>query len=298
MSGSVDRQTGGDAMVIDAAVDAAVLLVTVPTLVMNWRTQRAAAAVVSAAAQNAPMTDRWNSAVTMLAHGGAADSASVEERLGAVYAMEQIARDSATYRVPAMELLAAYVREHAQAGTSSLEPSIEVQSILTVLGRGGHEGLDLRRTALWGVDLEGAGLVAANFGQARLRGANLAGARLTRGRLREADLTDVDFTGADLTSAVLRGARLRGADLSRAVLRGADLQGADLTRTRLRGANLREASLAGAVLTGAVLDEADLTGTVMDGVDLTGASMGPSVASRDHIWLPMVGRRPSMTPAR
>jgi uncharacterized protein YjbI with pentapeptide repeats len=284
-------------MLFDAAVDAAVILVTVPALVMNWRTQRAATAVVASASLTGPMTGRWESAIGMLGTVANGGGASVESRLGAIYALEQLARESATYRAPAMELLAAYVRAHSQKGQCGLEPSIDIQSILTVLGRSGIDGLDLRRTALWGVDLEDVALVEARFSQSRLCGASLAGARLMRGRFRGSDLTEANLTGADLSGAVLAGARLRGADFSGAVLRGADLKGADLTRARLRGANLRQASLAGAILTGTVLDDADLTGVVTDNVDFSGASLGPAVVSRDHIWLPTLGRRPMMSPA-
>ena len=276
-------------MLLDATVEAAVILVTVPALLMNWRTQRAATAVVASASLTGPMTDRWKSAVEMLS-GGVAGENSVEARLGAIYALEQIARESTTYRAPAMELLAAYVRAHAGKGQAGLEPTTEMQSVLTVLGRSGVDGLDLRRTALWGVDLEEATLIEARFGQARLRGATLARTKLLRARFRASDLTDANLAGADLSHAILTGACLRGADLTGAILRGADLQGADLTRARLRGANLREASLTGAVLAGAILDDADLTHTSLDGADLAGAILGPAVVSRDHIWLPMIGR--------
>lgn len=284
-------------MLFDAAVDAAILLVTVPTLVMNWRTQRAAAAVVASAARTGPSPERWTSAVTMLARRNVDGPTSVEMRLGAIYSIEQIARDHPGYRGPAMDLLAAYVREYSQSGQLALEPSTEMQSVLSVLGRNDLTGLDLRRTVLWGADLEDAGLVEANLYEARLRGARLSGARLVRARLRAADLSEADLSGADLSGALLKGTRLRGADLTGAILRGADLQEADLTGARLSRANLREASLVGAVLDEAVLDGADLTGTTLAGVDLSGASLGPAVASRDHIWLPMVSRPASMTPA-
>jgi hypothetical protein len=264
---------------------------------MNWRTQRAATMVVASASMTGPMTDRWKSAVEMLAGGPDGEERSVEARLGAVYALEQIARDSATYKAPAMELLAAYVRVHSTKDQAGLEPSIEIQSILTVLGRSGAEGLDLRRTALWGADLEGAALVGANFGQSRLRGASLAGARLQRAKFRATNLTDANLAGADLTGASLTGANLRGADLTGAVLRDADLTGVDLTRANLQRANLREATLSGATLTGALLDSADLSGATLDSVDLSEAILGPAVASRDQIWLPMIGRPQAMAPA-
>src|SRR4051812_17413702 len=122
-------------MLFDPVADVAVILVTVPALLMNWRTQRAATTVVASASLTGPMTDRWRSAVEMLAGGVTDESSSPEVRLGAIYALEQLARESATYRSPVMELMAAYVRVHSRQGQASLEPSTEIQSVLTVLGR-------------------------------------------------------------------------------------------------------------------------------------------------------------------
>jgi hypothetical protein len=267
----------------DPGVSAAVIVGGV-ALVSNWRTQRMAAAAILAA-QHGPMTDRWVSAVKLLASAGASDRTSdqpsIEARLGAIYLIEQIAKESSVYRVPALELLAAYVREHSQIGRTSLEPTTDIQSVLTVLGRSGHAGLDLRRVVLWGADLEGAALVEANLCQARLRGARFVGSKLQRARLRNADLVGADLSGADL-----RGANLIGADLSATKLHGTDLQGADLSGARLRAADLREASLVGATL-----GDADLTAAALDGVDLTGANPKARAATCNHTWFLGIGRQ-------
>jgi uncharacterized protein YjbI with pentapeptide repeats len=271
----------------DPGVSAAVVVGGV-ALVSNWRTQRLAHAAIEAA-QNGPMTDRWVSAVKLLAACGTADRPSIESRLGAIYLIEQISRDSKAYRVPGMELIAAYVREHSQMGHTSLEPATDVQSALSVLGRSGHGGLDLRRTVLWGADLEGAHLADVNLTEARMRGAHLMSARMPRGRLRGADLV-----GADLSGAHLRGANLVGADLSAAKLRGTDLQGADLS-----GAKLRAADLQGASLVGATLGDADLTAAALDGVDLTGASSKRAATTCTHSWFPTLRRHaPASHPSR
>jgi uncharacterized protein YjbI with pentapeptide repeats len=276
-------------MALDLGVNLVVVIGVLLVLLINWRTQRAAGIVIESAAKCGPMTDRWTSAVTMLA-GDEGGPSSVEARLGAVYVLEQIARESSPYRIPATELLAACVRRHAQLGVAGLEPTPEVQSILTVLGRSGTEGIDLRRTTLWGADLEGAGLVEANFDQSRLRGVRLAGARLMRARMRDADLGDADLSGADLSGADLRGARLSGTDLGNAILRGADLRDAILSRATLRGADLREASLSGAVLADAVLDDARLDEAALDGVDLERTSLGGTALGRDDARQPLIGR--------
>src|SRR4051812_40610831 len=114
----------------DPGVSAAVIVGGV-ALVSNWHTQRTATTAIQAA-RNGPMTDRWVSAVRLLASIGTFEQPSVEARLGAIYLIEQIARESAAYRVPALELLAAYVREHSQIGRISLEPTTDIQSALTV----------------------------------------------------------------------------------------------------------------------------------------------------------------------
>ena len=51
--------------------DAAVILATVPALVMNWRTQRAAPMVAASASMTGPMTERWKGSVEMLVGGEA-----------------------------------------------------------------------------------------------------------------------------------------------------------------------------------------------------------------------------------
>src|SRR4051794_7666578 len=207
-------------------------------LVMNWRIQTTVSRALTAAGGSS-IAERWASAVAFLGRDGDAGPTNIETRLGGIYALEQIARESASHRAPTMELLAAYVRQHAPIGRTGIEPDVEIRSILTVLGRSGVEGLDLRRTALWGADLENMSLVAVDLSESRLGGVRFLGLRLARARLREASLTDASLAGADLTGASLAGARLRGADLTGADLRGADLTGADLTGARLRGADLR-----------------------------------------------------------
>ena len=134
-------------------VDATLLVGLFATLVMNWRIQgdvrRAFDAVTGCS-----IAERWAAAVAFLGRSGDGGPSTVETRLGGIYAVEQIARESQAYRAPTMELLATYVRQHAPLGRTGIEPDVEIQSILTVLARSGVEGLDLRRTALWGADLE------------------------------------------------------------------------------------------------------------------------------------------------
>ena len=202
--------------------------------------------------QQGQITDRFTKAIEQL---GAVDSQGkpkFEVRLGGIYSLEAIAKDSKDLHWPIMEVLCSYVRGNAPAqppanpasagqkksgsqGTTSqpeVHPRADIQAILTVLGRrdawqeNENQRLDLSGTDLAGPDLRHAHLKRADF----------ARAYLTR-----ADLTQADLSGAYLIGAYLTRANLSGADLSGADLSWADLSGAYLSRANLSGANLKDA---------------------------------------------------------
>jgi hypothetical protein len=167
------------------------------------------------------LTERFTKAVEQLG------SEKLELRLGGIYALERISRDSERDRASVIAILTAFVRQHAPARQTPLATRklavvrADVQTVLTVLGRRPipvYERLDLRGTDLTGVDLASA----------RLDGADLSGARLDRGTFRSASFAYADLHGASLEGADLRGAHLEGVDLTSARLFGANLAGANL----------------------------------------------------------------------
>jgi hypothetical protein len=181
-------------------------------------------------------------------------------RIGALYVLEQIAAESASQHWPIMEVVCAYLREHAGwvAERPRSEPvPTDLQAALTVLGRRTRaydkEKLDLRGTDLRGVLLDGA----------HLERAILVGAHLEDASLQEAHLEAADLRGAFLSNADLVEANLKGANLSEA-----RLESAYLVEAHLEGANLGGAFLAGAYLGGAHLEGADLGGAHLDGAYL------------------------------
>ena len=194
----------------------------------------------------------------------------LEVRLGAIYALEQVAAESRQQHQPAMEVLCAYLRERA-----TFDPNVpasprlptDVQAVLTVLGRrttaheDGHSfRLDLRRTDLRGADLNGVSLERANLFEAHLEQATMQAARLTHADLRGAWLNNADLVEADLRGADLREAHLDGTYMVEARLEGADLGGAHLAGAYLGGASLQNADLGGAHLDGAYMYKANLEG--------------------------------------
>jgi hypothetical protein len=60
------------------------------------------------------VTERFSKAIDQLGDRGETPSEKLDIRLGGIYALEQIAQDSPELHWPIMEVLAAYLREHAR----------------------------------------------------------------------------------------------------------------------------------------------------------------------------------------
>jgi uncharacterized protein YjbI with pentapeptide repeats len=213
------------------------------------------------------VTDRYTKAIEQLG------SDKLDVRLGGIYALERVARDSARDHPAVIEVLAAFVREYSHewhplpgdpAGTQTQRPRrADVQAALTVIGRRDAK-LDTRPIILGSADL-----TLADLGGADLGGADFTNANLTRVNLGAANLG-----GAFLNGAILVGADLGGADLGGAELGAADLTGATLTRANLHDATLRDANLTGANLYGANLGGAFVNSAILVGAILVGADFG------------------------
>lgn len=158
------------------------------------------------------ITDRFTKAVDQL---GKADQEgtlnNLAIRLGGIYALERISKESQEDYWPIMELLTAFARENAgfrdhyrKEHLSEIRP--DISAIIVVLGRRKLEyeaieqHLDLRRT-------------------------NLSYCITPRGNFEKALFDD-----SDLTNAVFDGADMAGASFSDAALQSAHFNGADLKR--------------------------------------------------------------------
>ncbi|MGW6691454.1 pentapeptide repeat-containing protein [Streptomyces sp. NPDC054961] len=176
------------------------------------------------------VTDRYVEAIKLLS----ADHPT--QRLGGIYSLERIMRDSEKDHATVVAVLAGFIRQHAhrpEGDAPDHQPvAEEVQAALTVLGRRPTRAeptrLDLRRT-----NLRGADLTNARLGRARLAGSDLSQADLRSIDLENAWLPDADLTGSVLTKAVLSRANLRGATFSGTVISDARLEGTDLRGTDL-----------------------------------------------------------------
>jgi hypothetical protein len=200
------------------------------------------------------ITERFTRAIDQLG------DAKVEIRLGGIYALERIARDSRDDHPQVVEVLTAFVREHARyrpndsrAATTSSErgqgdeaaqpdeaetPRLAagVQAVMDVLARRDvSQDQPDHRLKLDRTDLRRLVLDAKEGG--RLKKANLAGAHLEG-----ADLEGVYLDGADLGRAHLEGANLGRAHLEGAILGGAHYDDATTWPTKEFDPRARSAS--------------------------------------------------------
>ncbi|MEX0171386.1 pentapeptide repeat-containing protein [Streptomyces sp. LMG1-1-1.1] len=190
------------------------------------------------------VTERFSKAVEQLGAAG------IDVRLGGVYALGQVMRDSPADQPTIVEVLSAFVRNKAgtfaqpdptasSAGVTVRQPGTDMLAALSVLARRNpqHDATgqrtDLSRSNLSGLDLRGVDLHDVNLTGSDLRRATLYGTDLSGAQLGWANLA-----GGALVSADLRGAMLLGANFTDANLDGAHLENARLRN--LKGAHITE----------------------------------------------------------
>ncbi len=188
-------------------------------LYFTWRGQQNAQAQLELN-RRGQITERFTQAIDQLG------SEDLEIRLGGIYSLERTAYEDRDHHWPVMEVLTAYVRQHAPLRLKEdlgedvplakfYGPKPDIQAILTVIGRRSkyHANSEVES------------------GPIDLRATNLRGADLRRANLR----------GAILSASYLSRANLRGTDLREATLYRTLLEGARLEDVRVQGTNLRMA---------------------------------------------------------
>jgi 23S rRNA pseudoU1915 N3-methylase RlmH len=252
------------------------------------------------------MTERFTRAIEQLGQG---ERDRLELRIGAAYALEQIARDSAELHWPVVEVLTAHLRVHVPVRPAAAAPEVAaagppIGGVLTAYLRQrararparsarARRGAPADAPPIVPVDRTPADLqaIATVIGRRRhsedpsdkrldmhevdLRYVRWANAHLERAYLSGAYLEGADLSGANLAGALLVGAHLQGylreVHLEGAYLVGAQLKGAYLVEAHMQGAYLLAANLEGANLSEAHLEGAHLSGAHLEGADLSGA---------------------------
>jgi hypothetical protein len=232
------------------------------------------------------ITERFTRAIDQLGNS------TIDIRIGGIYALERIARNSEVDRTPIGEILAAFVRSHAPwpAGDPKHEdphptPAVnetipwlrdrapDLQAAMVVLGRRargpGEATLVLIRVNLQRSYLSRGVLEGVDFGDSNLAGCHARYVRWERCGFSNVDLRGsvlaaATLDGSDFSGAYLDGVNLEGGSLRKANLSGASLRGANLRNVDLRSANLSQADIRTADLTGAKFDPAQLQSMIAD----------------------------------
>ncbi|MEM7440511.1 MAG: pentapeptide repeat-containing protein [Pseudomonadota bacterium] len=272
-------------------------LLTVPLLILNaFHAERR-----TRASEESYITDRIGQAVEKLGseriiwrEGYQESEPNLEVRMGALYLLERIAKDSPRDHVPITETICAYIRENASkphldaAATSAnaqsaarrqridvadlsehdmiacrayAVPRADIQAAATILGRRDYDAMAQERSEKYVMDLRGVhldrvDLSHANFANAILDGASFIEASLCVANLKGARLKDAVLAGADLFKANLTEAWLSGADLSNAWLDWAVLQGSQLSLAKFQNANFSATELSYAAVKNADFTDA------------------------------------------
>lgn len=283
----------GSALLLGALVAASTLIFTLIRVWINERT--------TTATEEGLITDRINAAVASLGAEKTIKKDGIEEtvpnievRMGAILALERIAKKNADVHIQIMEILTGYLRENAPLAkdVESLpdrqKPRQDIQLALTVIGRrpakrialetANKFRLDLRNCEFSLVDLTGlnfdnARLSNSHFLKANLRHAQLNNADLEDAQLNNAYLSDAQLNNADLWYAQLNNADLGDAQLNNAFLMDAQLNHADLEDAQLNNAYLSSAQLNNAFLRHAQLNHADLMHAQLNDAGLEDAQL-------------------------
>lgn len=240
-------------------------------IVLIWQVRisnRRASALEKTAAlgEKGNITERFKNAVEHL--GNASESV----RMGGIYALYHVARESSEYVETVKEIL----RSHTNVIMAGPEyakrdkPSNEVAAILNVL----FPVIDIMKPhteALFkNMEISNWNLRGADLWKRNMKGVQGINANLSEAQLREANLSDAflwgsNFSRVDFVKANLSGAYLQRVDLSRATMTYADLSGAHLSQVSFLGAHMGRVDLSGAYA-----ETLDLSGAFLYGANLSG----------------------------
>ncbi|MGH8065037.1 MAG: pentapeptide repeat-containing protein, partial [Candidatus Entotheonellia bacterium] len=252
-------------------------------------TQKTATETQKTAAKNLELTHRgqitegFTKAIAQLGEEG---PEKMTLRIGGIYALERIAKDSEEDHWPIMEILTSYVRKETRLSwkyaqvreTPAPAKGICPRKYVRKETRMSQKDVQVLKTlALAQKDVQVRETPApAKDNRPRKFDADID-AVLTvlkrRNWERENEEQHLNLQSIDLSDVSLQEARLENAYLQGAYLKNASLVKAHLQRANLYGADLRHANLSGADLKEAKLWRADLRGADFSGAELEGANL-------------------------
>jgi uncharacterized protein YjbI with pentapeptide repeats len=250
------------------------------------------------------VTERYVEAIKLLG------SNSETERLGGIYALERIMKDSEKDHWTVVEVLASFVRNRCERQdntqvieidgdhgtlTVSNSPSRDGVAAFEVLCRRPRRDeahrVDLRDVTLHEVHIEGGRMQNFDLSDADLRDAtfidcNLESARLSRAALENATFAECNLSKVTFDGASLRGARLHSTSLTKASFRAAQMNETHINQSSMKQTDLREAEITDSLFTDVSMHETRFEGATFLGhtalrntSGLTGEQLSPAAVA-------------------
>jgi uncharacterized protein YjbI with pentapeptide repeats len=196
---------------------------------------------------------------------------NLESRLGGLYSLERLLRESEKDQRAILETLCAYVRENSSEklpdqpeavdlGQGKIKPDptkrTDIQAALTILGRRSQSvqrrardenwTLDFRNSDLSAYDFSNLNFDGSDFSHALLNGANLSGASFanctfTQTVLTESDMRRTNFRSSTFKNCTFDKAQIEQTEFSLAKIVGTDLRQAKVGSFDIRGADVEGA---------------------------------------------------------
>jgi uncharacterized protein YjbI with pentapeptide repeats len=229
--------------------------------------------------------------------------------VGAIYTLEQIARDSPDMHWPIMEIFTTYLHEHAgwveasptehesSAEADSAEqdgsardyprPSADIQAIATVLGRRTRANDAPMRNIHGVIRYQGKLMPVEDLSEEQrtevFRGSGKQPLDLSKLRLQNVLLENARLQHADLNHSHLEGAKMFLAYLQEADCRGTYFHYTDLNNVHMQKANLYGAHLDHCSIREAHLEEARLLGADLSHSNLGYSHLEKAILGHEHL---------------
>ncbi len=248
------------------------------------------------------ISERFTKAIEHLGHD------KIEIRLGGIYALERIMKDSNEDHWTIVEILAAYIRKRSpwprqseianpnkylegkisaspndiQCSREQAEynichsdfaklPGQDIQSALSVIVRRPQNRTESGQIDLRSVDLRGLDFRNTDGSGGYLPRAIMQYSNVSGANLSQINFQHAELEGANMTLAVMCSANLKGAQMENSILKKANLENACLYRAYMRSANLQLATITKANMQETYLQKADLQNALLKETNLQGA---------------------------
>jgi uncharacterized protein YjbI with pentapeptide repeats len=208
---------------------------------------------------------------------------NLEVRLGAIYALERIARDSDRDHWPIMEVLCAYLRNSQNSGVASTapvgeldkdardmkqerpsligwkmslpKPRLDIQAAVDVIGRRSKSSILRERALGLQLDFSGANLQLVKFDRGDFSESIFHTSQIGGASFVEADLTHVSFLDVNASCANFDRARMQYAKFMYAHIEDASFQATHLANSEINHVNAWFTDFERAVLTESYLTD-------------------------------------------